>query len=180
MKLLVQKYASIIFTHGENDPQLYEAILQGLKQLVEILYSNADLVKILNSPVTSLNNKRELLEKVFTALKFKPHTTANNLLVLLLRDNNFTLLKAVVEAYQSLIIKAQNIIKAEVTFASKPGAKELKAVEKLLKERFNCSCELEVKLDPTLLGGFVVEFEGYRLDNSLKNIISEFKQKAVA
>lgn len=57
---------------------------------------------------------------------------------------------------------------------------DLEAKLKLLLERqFNCKVQLETTVDPTLLGGFVVEIADQMLDASVRNQIETLRRQFI-
>ena len=49
-----------------------------------------------------------------------------------------------------------------------------------VREHFNCDVELHLKVDPSLIGGFILDIEHNRMDASVKGRLEKLKLKVMS
>ena len=87
----------------------------------------------------------------------------------LLADNHrLVLLPEIAGLFEQLRAEAQQIVKARVTAASELPAAELESIRAGLKRRFGREVEIETAVDPSLIGGAVIDAGDVVIDGSLK------------
>ena len=69
---------------------------------------------------------------------------------------------------EQLRAEAEQIVKARVTAASELPAAELESIRAALKRRFGREVEIETAIDPSLIGGAVIDAGDVVIDGSLK------------
>lgn len=77
--------------------------------------------------------------------------------------------------YQEMYRKAKNILRADVTTAAELDEKALADISEYVRETFHCDVELHTKVDPTLIGGFVLDIEHNRMDASIKGRLEKLR-----
>lgn len=82
-------------------------------------------------------------------------------------------------AYIDLYRDDKNILVGKLTTAV-ASEKLVKHLEQLASERTKGSVELEAVVDPKLIGGYIIELSGYRLDASVANQLKRVRQQFVA
>ena len=85
-------------------------------------------------------------------------------------------LDSVVDALAAMIRQATGTLAAQVRTAHRLTDQELKTLRRLLEEKFARKVELEVSVDPGLLGGFVAKVESEVYDASVAGKINKFRE----
>lgn len=100
-------------------------------------------------------------------------------LVLLLRRNKrLDSLKFILHDFIRLYCEKERILIVELT-SSVPSPGLAGRVEQMLAEKTGCTVLLESKVDPELLGGFVIELENEMLDASVRTQIDRIRRQLV-
>lgn len=100
-------------------------------------------------------------------------------LVLLLRRNKrLDNLKFILHDFIRLYCEKERILIVELT-SSVPSPGLAGRVEQMLAEKTGCTVLLESKVDPELLGGFVIELENEMLDASVRTQIDRIRRQLV-
>lgn len=100
-------------------------------------------------------------------------------LVLLLRRNKrLDNLKFILHDFVRLYCEKERILIVELT-SSVPSPGLAGRVEQMLAEKTGCTVLLESKVDPELLGGFVIELENEMLDASVRTQIDRIRRQLV-
>jgi F-type H+-transporting ATPase subunit delta len=89
-------------------------------------------------------------------------------LSMLAGNRRLALLPEIAGLFEELRAEAERIVKARVTSASELPSGELDSLKAALRKRFGREVELETSVDPTLIGGAVIDAGDVVIDGSLK------------
>lgn len=146
-------------------------IANDMQRIANILDQSAELQNLLNSPVLPFQLKAETLGKVFG----KSSEEVKQLFKLLTINNRLPLLKAVAQGYLTQYETLQGRTTAYVTTAvplTKPL--EAKILEKA-KTLTSDSVTLVNKINPAILGGFVLQVGDLQYNASVANEIKALR-----
>lgn len=100
------------------------------------------------------------------------------LVLLLKRNKRLDNLKFILHDFIRLYCEKERILIVELT-SSVPSPGLAGRVEQILAEKTGCTVLLESKVDPELLGGFVIELENEMLDASVRTQIDRIRRQLV-
>ena len=100
------------------------------------------------------------------------------LVLLLKRNKRLDSLKFILHDFVRLYCEKERILIVELT-SSVPSPGLAGRVEQMLAEKTGCTVLLESKVDPELLGGFVIELENEMLDASVRTQIDRIRRQLV-
>ena len=144
---------------GQEDELLGE--LAGLGKAVA---GDAELAAFLASPLVSSEARAQVIEKVF-------RQRASDLLVDALEVINgkgrLGLLPAIVEAYRGEYRELRGLVDARVTTAVPLSKAQRESLAAAVAKLTGKQPELIESVDPSILGGLVVEVSGEKIDSSL-------------
>jgi len=164
LNTITTPYAEAFLQVAESRNEVDEVINQS-KSLLEIWHSSAEFRNAMGSPVLEVDSKKSALETLF-AKELNPSFI--NLLKLLADRNRIGLLDAVLERFLELYRSQRNIALATVTSASELTEDQQAAVvEKVQSLAGTDNLELNLKVDPNLIGGFVINVGSKVIDASL-------------
>jgi len=144
---------------GQEDELLAE--LHDLSRTVE---DDAELATFLASPLVSGEARAEVLEKVF-------RRRASDLLVdsleVINRKGRLGLLPAIAAAYRGEYRELRGLVDVRVTTAVPLNEAQRASLSRAVAGFTGKQPELIERVDPTILGGLVVEVAGEKVDSSL-------------
>ena len=82
-------------------------------------------------------------------------------------------------SYLTLYRKKKHLTEARLTFARQVNAALVERIRKMLEEKIHAKVEMSVSEDKELLGGFVLEYDTYRLDASVRTQLNELRRNWV-
>lgn len=173
---LASRYAKSLIDLAIEKGQL-EQVFADMQWLQAVNKSNKDFVNLLRSPIIKADAKKKILGAV-TAGKLGQLTTAfNTLLINKGRESN---LPEIVTAFIDLYKKHKNIQVIKLTTAAPVSDSLKKAIVEQVKKTANFQhIELEEKVNPDLIGGFVLQVGDQLVDASiaydLKTIAKQFE-----
>ncbi len=146
-----------------KDPATELAALEAFQKAYD---ASPDLGKVLSNPGLERGKREEILEAV--ASRVGVPEIAGRLLVILLHNGRLHVLHEILAAFRTRLDKDTQAVEARIVTAKPADAAVLEALRALVADRTKKSVRLVSKVDPSLLGGFVVSVGSARLDASLE------------
>ena len=166
------RYATALFELARDEKSI-DAVKADLDKFEALLVESADLNRLVRSPVFSAGVQQKALSAVLdkagltgTSAKFLKVLTANRRLFAV---------GEVSRAFRALVAKFKGEATAEVTVAEKLNDKNLDALKTALKSVTGKDVALNVKVDPSIIGGLVVKLGSRMVDSSLRTKLNSIK-----
>ena len=125
-----------------------------------------ELGKVLSNPGLEREKREALLAAV--AARVGVTEIAGRLLKILLHNGRLPVLNDLLAALRARLDRDTHEVEARIVTAHPPDAAVLEALRALVADRTKQSVRIVSKVDPSLLGGFVVLVGSARLDASLE------------
>ena len=125
-----------------------------------------ELRMTIESPMLPKEKKRKLLE---VACGDNCPELVSNFLSLVLKEDREDLLQLMANDYVSLYRKQKHIIHGKVITASPVSSQTEDKMKALVQSRAQGTVEFNTEVDPSLIGGFILEYDTYRMDASVKS-----------
>ncbi|GAB4237602.1 MAG: F0F1 ATP synthase subunit delta [Kiloniellaceae bacterium] len=166
MSDLAGRYASALLDLADEQKVL-DQVADDLKALRSLVSESEDLRRLLSSPVFS----REEQSKAMAALMEKAGIgDLTRRFVLVVADNHrLFALPAMIEAYLAELAQRRGEITAEVTAARSLSDSQQAALLEALRSAVGSKVQLDLKVDPALIGGLVVKVGSRMVDSSLRS-----------
>ncbi len=164
LNTITTPYAEALLQVAESSKEVKKVISQA-KSILEIWNQSAELRQAMGSPVLEVESKKAALDKLFAG---KVTPTFLNFLKLLAERQRIGFLDAVLERLLELYREQRNIALATVTSATELDDDQQAALLKKVQSIAGTdNLELNLKIDPDLIGGFVVKVGSKVIDASL-------------
>ncbi|HZX79626.1 MAG TPA: F0F1 ATP synthase subunit delta [Lysobacter sp.] len=96
-------------------------------------------------------------------------------LALLADNQRLALLPEIATLFEELRAEAERVVRAKVTSATDLGAVELESIKAALRRRFNRDVDIETAVDPSLIGGAVIDTGDMVIDGSLRGKLARLQ-----
>lgn len=164
------RYAKSLIGLAKEENQL-DAIYNDMLLIGSTIKDSRDLSILLNSPVVKTDKKYNILTAIF-GTKITELTT--KFLKLITNKKREALLEAISFSFVKIYKKEKNIVVAEVTSAVKLDDAQKQNIINLLKT--DATVEVVEKIDPSIIGGFIVRVDDKQIDASIVREISDLRQ----
>ncbi len=84
-------------------------------------------------------------------------------------------IKAIIRDFRTLLARHKGEVTAEVTLAEEADERQLAAIRAALREVTGKDVQVEVKIDPSIIGGLVVKVGSRMVDSSLRTKLKSIK-----
>ena len=162
-------------THREGIPALRE-IERQLAAVAELFARESGLVRVFEVPSVAPATKRELVATIADALALRPE--AHRMLVALAAHVRLRFLPEVVQMFHELVDRAEGIVRARAELPVAPHPDQVEALQQALARLFSSRVELDARVRPELLAGFVVQVGSQVFDGSLAAQVRRFAAAA--
>jgi F-type H+-transporting ATPase subunit delta len=166
------RYATALFELARDEKSI-DAVKADLDKFDALLAESADLKRLVRSPVFSAEVQMRALDAVLakggmtgTSAKFLKVLTANRRLFAV---------SDVIRAFRALVANFKGEATAEVTVAEQLNDRNLDALKAALKSVTGKDVALNVKVDPSIIGGLVVKLGSRMVDSSLRTKLNSIK-----
>ncbi|WOH82036.1 F0F1 ATP synthase subunit delta [Bradyrhizobium sp. BEA-2-5] len=166
------RYATALFELA-RDEQSVDQVRADLDKFDALLNESADLKRLVRSPVFAADAQLKALSAVLA--KAGIAGISANLLKVLTANRRLFVVADVIRGYRALVAKFKGEATAEVTVAEQLSDKNLDALKVALKSVTGKDVALNVKVDPSIIGGLVVKLGSRMVDGSLRTKLNSIK-----
>lgn len=142
-----------------------DQVYQEMQTLAESYVKVPELRRTLDNPMIARNKKAELIK---TAAGGKVSKVTENLTELVLKESRESVMQFIANSYITLYRQQKNITRGKLTTAVPVSDAMEQKMRKMVESRTNGTVEFSTEVDPDIIGGFVLEYDTYRLDTSVK------------
>lgn len=175
-KLVAERYANTLFNLCLKEKNL-EAVEKAFDAFVNEVTKNKRFVDFMESPGIPHQAKEDLLSKILP--KDMPLALVL-FLKLILAKKRFESLTAIEDAFQKRSEEHRGLRKAELITATALDAAAEKKLTAILEKKLSAQVRLVSKIDPNLIGGFILKLDERVVDASYKTKLKEIKQRLSA
>ena len=171
---IAHRYAKSLIDIAVEQNKL-ERVLDDVNSFREIV-KNRDFLLLLKSPIIHHSRKEAIVEKLFTG---KYDSLTMSFLHVLIRKGREKYLPEIAEEFIQEYKKLKHITTVKLTTAAPLSDAVKKAVEaKLLaSSKTSDHVELETAVNPDIIGGYVLEFDGNVYDASMRHKLVKLKDE---
>ena len=157
--------------------QVLEAVRDDLRALADLLREHRELRQFLANPSVSRRDASEVVKEIGAAMRLAPLTAT--FLQVVLEGGRLAGLEGILRAYEALVDEHLGRVKAVVTSVAPLAAEAQEQLRRKLGEVTGKTVYLEVRQDPTLLGGVVTQIGSRIYDGSLKSRLARMRDELV-
>jgi F-type H+-transporting ATPase subunit delta len=166
------RYATALFELALEEKAL-DAVNADLDRFTALLAGSPDLTRLVRSPVFSADEQARALEAVLS--KAKIGGLAAKFLQVVTAKRRLFAVREMVRAFRALVSKHKGETRAEVVVAEALADKHLDALKSAIAAVAGKNVSLDVKIDPSILGGLKVQLGSRMIDASLKTKLNSIR-----
>jgi F-type H+-transporting ATPase subunit delta len=166
------RYATALFELA-LETNAIDKVRADLAKFHGLLDQSADLKRLVRSPAFSADVQERALEAVLKAAGIGG--TAANFLRLVARKRRLFATSDIIRDFNLLVASHKGEVSAQVTVAEPLSAARLAEVKAALAEVTGKDVVVDVKVDPSIIGGLVVNLGSRMIDTSLRTKLHALK-----
>jgi F-type H+-transporting ATPase subunit delta len=166
------RYAIALFDLA-SETNAIDAVKADLERFDALIAESADLNRLVRSPVFSADEQLQALSAVLD--KAGIGGLAAKFLKLVTSNRRLFAVRQMVRAFRDLVAEHKGEATAEVTVAEELKGEHLDALRATLKSVSGKDVDLDIKVDPTIIGGLIVKLGSRMVDTSLRTKLNAIR-----
>ncbi len=169
------RYARALLKSAER-PEAIEGVYADMRRLAQSYIDVPQLKKAVDNPMLPKEEKERILA---SACGGNPSKETRAFIKLVLQHGREDMMQFMANSFVSLYRKEKNIIPARLVTAVNAAPATERKMKELIENRTASNVEFSTETNPDLIGGFILEYDTYRMDASvqtqLRRILKELK-----
>lgn len=166
------RYAKALFLAAVEEKVL-DQVMKDANLLNESLQVEG-FKQMLKSPVIKTSEKKKFFKEVFSK---NVSGLMMNFLNLILTNNRENFLEAMLRNFTEQYYINKGVKRAELTVPKKVSEGDRQKFLNLLKKMFDANIELKDKVNPDIIGGFILKVDDEQFDASVSSSLLRMKKK---
>ena len=154
------RYASALFELAQ-EMKVADSVGANLDRFGAMIESSADLQSLIRNPVFTADQQVDGLAARFIGL--------------VAAKRRLFALPGMITGFRQLQADAKGIVRAEVTVAEQPSAAQVRDIAAALRDTAGKEVEIDLRIDPSLIGGLIVKMGSRMVDASLKTKLNSIR-----
>ena len=174
--VISMRYARALLKSA-TDQKLEDAVYQEMMTVAKSYLDVPALRHTIDNPMLSKDKKEALL---IVAAGEKPCQLTKAFIALVLKEDRENVMQFMANSYITLYRKQKNVIRGKLTTAARVSAQTEQKMRQMVESKTNGTVEFETEVNPDIIGGFILEYDTFRMDASVKsklnNILNTLKK----
>ena len=166
--LISVRYARALLKAG-TEAKLENDVYKEMQSLSESYVNVPELKFTIDNPMLSKDDKEQLF---LTAVGGKPCELTRTFIKLVLKEDRESMMQFIANSYITLYRRQKNLIRAKLLTATSVSSSTEQRLRKLVEGKTSGTVEFETETNPDIIGGFILEYDTYRLDLSVKSMLN--------
>ena len=168
------RYARALFQTAQEQG-CEDAVYDGLTRFAHnYLLAIAQFNEVLADPIVAQEEKVKLMEM---AAGEPLHDTLKQFITFVAEQKREDKMFLIAMKYREMYREKHGILSTQVTTATKLTEESYDKIKAFIKQTFDADAEMEVHIDPSLIGGFILDIENTRMDASVAGQLNALKNK---
>ena len=166
------EYGRALYLLSEEE-KITEEIAYQIKEILAVLDSNPQYCNVLDTPAIATEEKPKIIERAFGS----SHLYVSNFIKILCSKRAISQFGECVKAFSEAYDEARNIMRATAVTATPMKERQIKALSEKLEKITGKTVEVSNVVNPDLIGGVTLRYEGKQFDGSVKSHLDELKKR---
>lgn len=149
-----------------TDASLAETLYAEMQRLVQCYLDIPALRQTIDNPMLAKDKKQMLLETAVGGDAASP--LAKSFIALVLKEDRENMIQFMAASYVTLYRQQRNIIRGKLTTAVAVSPQMEQKMRQMVEGKTQGTVEFETQVNPDIIGGFILEYDTYRMDASVK------------
>ena len=148
-----------------TDAKIEDAVYTEMQQLAKSYADVPQLRFTIDNPMLSKDKKEALL---LTAVGKDASALTKTFIQLVLKEDRESVMQFIANSYVTLYRQQKNVIRGRLITAAAVSPATEQKMRQMVESKTNGTVEFETEVNPDIIGGFILEYDTYRMDASVK------------
>ena len=172
MTELAGRYASALFDLADADRQL-DAVAEELKAFRQAIADQPDLARLVRSPVLSRTDQARAVTALLTA--FDASDLTRKFIGYVASRRRLFMISQIIDQFLAELDRRRGEVTAHVVSAQALSADQEAALTDQIKKQVGARVQIDLSVDPALLGGMVVRVGSRMVDTSVRTRLQKLQ-----
>ena len=173
--IIPMRYAKALLRYATDNGE-EERVYAETSAIAQAFLRLPALQQAMLNPVLADESKLRLLLAAATD-GAKPTQSLERFLQLVIRQQRAAEAMWIAQSYGTLYRKARQIISGKLVVPVAVSDKLVAKLQQVIEAKSNCKVDFQVEVDPAIQGGFVLSYDTYRLDASVRTELARVKRE---
>lgn len=169
---MAERYATALFDLA-LDQNAVDAVGADLTTFDRLIAGSADLARLVRSPVFTAEEQLKAMSVVIERAGIAG--LAARFLKVVASNRRLFAIRDIIHAYRAMVAKHKGEITAQITVAEQVSGAHLAAITDALNSVTGKQVQVDVRVDPAIIGGLVVKLGSRMVDSSLRTKLNAIK-----
>ncbi len=166
------RYASALFDVAQESGAV-DAVTGDLDRFEQLIDASPDLARLIRNPVFTAEEQERAVAAVLDRVGIGGLT--GNFIRLVASKRRLFALPDMIRAFRRLVSDSKGIVQAQVVLAEPPPDRVMADIAAALREVAKAEIDLDIRIDPSLIGGLVVKMGSRMVDASLRTKLNSIR-----
>ncbi|RDI61983.1 ATP synthase F1 subcomplex delta subunit [Microvirga subterranea] len=166
------RYATALFDLA-REANAVDAVAGDLGRFNELIQGSEDLQRLIRNPIFTAEDQIAAVAAILDRAGISG--LAGNFIRLVASKRRLFALPDMIRAYQDLVSDAKGIVRAQVILAEAPSDAVLNEIKAALRDVAKADVSVDVKIDPSLIGGLIVKMGSRMVDASVRTKLNSIR-----
>ena len=149
------------------DAKLDQQVYQEMQLLARSFVEVPELRHTIDNPMLAKEKKEILLQTAIGGDSASP--MSKSFVALVLKEDRENMIQFMANSYVTLYRQQKNIIRGKLTTAVAVAPATEQKMRQMVESKTKGTVEFETEVNPDIIGGFILEYDTYRMDASVKS-----------
>ena len=149
-----------------TDAKIEADVYKEMQTLARTYGEVPQLRQTIDNPMLSKDTKQQLL---LTAVGEKPCELTKAFISLVLKEDRENVMQFIANSYVTLYRQQKNVIRGRLITAAAVSPATEQKMRQMVESKTKGTVEFETEVNPDIIGGFILEYDTYRMDASVKS-----------
>ena len=170
---IAARYSKALFDKAQEE-NLLDVVKDNVEELIVLSEESREFMLFIQSPMYKMAAKKKALDNIFA----KHHALTKGLYALMVDKKREAYIPAMGESFMKLYNNAQKIVLVEVESAVELSKTTVADIEAYVKKHTQANTvKIITRVDPAILGGVTIEFNGRIFDNTVSTQLKKIKKE---
>jgi F-type H+-transporting ATPase subunit delta len=166
------RYATALFELA-LETNAVDAVTADLQTFDRMLADSADLARLVRAPVFTAEEQARAIAIIVERAGIA--TLAANFLTFVASNRRLFAVQDMIKAYRARVAQHKGEVRAEITVAEQLSDAHLAAIKEALASVTGKKIDVDVRVEPAIIGGLVVKLGSRMVDSSLRTKLNAIK-----
>lgn len=171
MSKVAKRYAKGLLDYVQESGNV-SLVYSEMKSIAHIIKESKDLKKIYSTPLVDYKKKKEVSLEIFKNFS----ETTKKFISLVIYQGRENVLLDIASSFINKVDELNNVKKVFLTTAVNLSQIQIDKILVSSKIVVDSKCEVNLKIDPNIIGGYTLRVGDYQFDNSVKSKLNQIKK----